>query len=150
MITAVFDTNVYIQAILSETGPGSACVEELFAGRIVVFVHPEILQEIDDFLLCTRVREKYSRVRPIRTADLVRKIRKFGSWVPSVERIFELDRDPDDALLVDLSIATDADFLVSRDNDLLELSNDENFVAKYPNLKIVDPYEFLVAVRATG
>ena len=25
----------------------------------------------------------------------------------------------------------------------------ESFVAKYPNLKIVDPYEFLVAVRAT-
>lgn len=51
MISAIFDTNIFIQAILSETGPGSACVDELFAGRIVVFVHPEILSEIDDFLL---------------------------------------------------------------------------------------------------
>ena len=126
-----------------------ACVDELFAGRIIVFVHPEVLQEIDDFLLRIRVREKYRRVRPIRTADLVRKIRKFGRWVPSVERVFELNRDPDDAFLIDLSIATNADFLVSRDKDLLELSNDERFGAKYPNLKIVDPYEFLVAVRTT-
>lgn len=148
MITAVFDTNIYIQAMLSETGPGNACVDELFAGRIIVFVHPEILQEIDDFLLRVRVRDKYRRIRPIRTADLVRKIRKFGRWVPSVERVFELDRDPDDAFLIDLSIATSADFLVFRDKDLLELSNDESFVAKYPNLKIVDPYEFLVQVRA--
>ena len=149
MITAVFDTNIYIQAILSETGPGNACVEELIGGRIVVFVHPEILQEIDDFLMRTLVREKYRRVRPVRTADLVRKIRKFGSWVPTVEPVFELDRDPDDAFLVDLSIATNADFLVSRDKDLLELAVDASFRAKYPNLKIVDPYEFLVAARAT-
>ena len=149
MIAAVFDTNIYIQAILRETGPASGCVEELFSGRIVVFIHPEILQEIDDFLLRKRVREKYRRVRSVKTADLVRKIRKYGTWVPSVERLFELDRDPDDAFLIDLSIATNADFLVSRDKDLLELSDDENFVAKYPNLKIVDPYAFLVAVRAT-
>ena len=149
MIAAVFDTNIYIQAILRETGPASGCVEELFSGRIVVFIHPEILQEIDDFLLRKRVREKYRRVRSVKTADLVRKIRKYGTWVPSVERLFELDRDPDDAFLIDLSIATNADFLVSRDKDLLELSDDENFVAKYPNLKIVDPYEFLVEVSAT-
>ena len=149
MISAVFDTNIYIQAILRETGPASGCVEELFSGRIVVFVHPEILQEIEDFLLRERVREKYHQVRSVKTADLLRKIRKFGSWVPSVEQIFELDRDPNDAFLIDLSIATNADFLVSRDKDLLVLSGDDNFVAKYPNLKIVDPYEFLVAVRAT-
>ncbi len=149
MISAVFDTNIFIPAILSETGPGNACVGELFADRIVVFVHPEILAEIDDFLLRTRVREKYRHVRRFRTADLVRKIRKFGTWVPSVERIYELDRDPTDALFINLSIATNADFLVSRDKDLLYLSGDANFVANYPNLKIVDPYEFLVAVRAT-
>ena len=149
MISAVFDTNIFIQAILSETGPGNACAEELFAGRIIVFVHPEILAEIDDFLLRTCVREKYRQVSRFRTADLVRKIRKFGTWVPSVERVFELDRDPSDALFIDLSIAKNAEFLVSRDKDLLELSGDENLVAKYPNLKIVDPYEFLVAVRAT-
>ena len=81
MISAVFDTNIFIQAILSETGSGNACVEELFAGRIFVFVHPEILAEIDDFLLRTRVREKYRQVSRFRTADLVRKIRKFGTWL---------------------------------------------------------------------
>ncbi|MCC6327875.1 MAG: putative toxin-antitoxin system toxin component, PIN family [Acidobacteria bacterium] len=147
MISAVFDTNIYIQAILSDTGPGKACVDELFAGRIVVFVHPEILQEIDDFLLRPRVREKYRRVRSVNTADLLRKIRKFGTWVQSVERVFELDRDPDDALFIDLSIATKADFLVSRDKDLLDLFGDANLVAKHANLRIVDPYEFLEAVR---
>lgn len=50
-----------------------ACVDELFAGRIVVFVHPEILSEIDDFLLRPRVRKKYRQVGHFRTADLVRK-----------------------------------------------------------------------------
>ena len=149
MISAVFDTNIFIQAILSETGPGNACVDQLFADRIIVFVHPEILAEIDDFLLRPRVLRKYRQVRRFRTADLVRKIRKFGTWVPFVEEVFKLDRDETDALFVNLSIATNADFLVSRDRDLLELSGDESLVAKYPNLKIVDPYEFLVAVRAT-
>lgn len=150
MISAVFDTNIYLQAILSETGPANACVEELFAGRIVVFVHPEILAEIDDFLLRPRVRTKYRQVRHFRTADLVRKIRKFGTWVPSVDRILEFDRDPTDALFLNLAVAAAADFLVSRDNDLLQMAGAEALVNVRPDLKIVDPYQFLQAVRVAS
>lgn len=142
MISAVFDTNVFLQSILSETGPANACVEELFAGTIVVFVHPEILSEIDDFLLRPRVRQKYRQVRHVRTADLVRKIRKFGVSVPSVEPLLTLDRDPDDALILNLAVATNADFLVSRDNDLLHLASDKTLLAEYPKLKIVSLTSF--------
>ena len=148
MISAVFDTNIYLQAILSETGPASACVEELFAGRIEVLVHPEILAEIDDFLLRPRVRSKYGQVRSVRTVDLVRKISKYGRWVPSVESVVKLDRDPSDSIFLNLAITYDVDYLVSRDNDLLQLSEGKTLEINYPNLKIVAPYRFLQAVRS--
>lgn len=109
MIAAVFDTNIFLQAILSESGPANACLEELFAGRIVVFVHPEILAEIDDFLLRPRIREKYRQVELPRTPRLIRRIRKYGTWVPFVDRVVNLERDPTDSIFLNIAITCDAD-----------------------------------------
>ncbi len=49
MIAAVFDTNIFLQAILSETGPANACLEELFAGRIVYSFILKFLQKLTIF-----------------------------------------------------------------------------------------------------
>lgn len=39
----------------------------------------------------------------------------------NIANVFVLDRDPKDSKYIDLAIATKADFLVTRDNDLLDL-----------------------------
>ena len=147
MIAAVFDTNIFLQAILSETGPANACLEELFAGKIVVFVHPEILAEIDDFLLRPRILAKYRQVNLPRTPRLIRRIRKYGTWVPVVDPIVNFDRDPSDSIFLNIAIGYEADFLVSRDKDLLELPEGGDLLVPHPKLKIVNPYESLQAVR---
>ena len=70
--------------------------------------------------------------------------------VPSV---FTLDRDPKDAKYVDLAIAARADFLVTRDNDLLDLRKQGSPLL--PTLeqldlqcKIVDPFQMLSYLRS--
>ena len=44
----------------------------------------------------------------------------------NIANIFVLERDPKDAKYVDLAIATKADFLVTRDKDLLDLREKES------------------------
>jgi predicted nucleic acid-binding protein len=56
---------------------------------------------------------------------------------------FSLPRDPKDAPYVDLAVASNAGYLVSRDKDLLELMQDEAFRRRFPNLKILEPVSFL-------
>jgi predicted nucleic acid-binding protein len=56
---------------------------------------------------------------------------------------------PDDLPYLNLALAANVAFIVSRDKDLLDLMKDEAFAAKHPQLRIVDPAAFLVAVRPT-
>jgi hypothetical protein len=63
-----------------------------------------------------------------------------------VPEAFPLERDPKDEPYLDLAIAAGADYLVSRDLDLLDLMKDGVFQARYPNLTILDPTAFLQAI----
>lgn len=49
------------------------------------------------------------------------RIQVCSVYSASVPSAFVLERDPKDAKYVDLAIATKADFLVTRDKDLLDL-----------------------------
>jgi predicted nucleic acid-binding protein len=64
-----------------------------------------------------------------------------GKW-------FEYPRDPNDEPFLNLSIEVEADYLISRDNDLLDLMKWEKedgreFQKRFRFLKIVSPEEFL-------
>jgi predicted nucleic acid-binding protein len=49
---------------------------------------------------------------------------------------------------LNLAIAANVGYLVSRDKDLLDLMMDQTFVGKFPQLRVVEPVAFLQAVRA--
>jgi predicted nucleic acid-binding protein len=59
-------------------------------------------------------------------------------------------RDPNDLPYLDLAICGQVEYLVSRDNDLLDLMNDPAFVGQNPQLRIVDPVTFLAETRPTA
>lgn len=61
---------------------------------------------------------------------------------------FSLQRDPKDEPYVNLAIETSAQFIVSRDKDLLDLMQDGRFRAAYPSIAILAPTAFLDHVRA--
>jgi predicted nucleic acid-binding protein len=49
---------------------------------------------------------------------------------------------------LNLAIASNAAYLVTRDKDLLDLTQEAAFVARFPQLRIVEPVTFLSAMRA--
>ena len=73
--------------------------------------------------------------------------------VPNPPPYVNYPRDPNDEPVINLAIHIEADYIVTRDKDLLDLV-DENrpegryFRKRFPNITILDPVAFLQAIRA--
>lgn len=75
-----------------------------------------------------------------------------GLYVRAVGKHFAYPRDPDDEPYLNLAIEVEADYLISRDHDLLDLMNwsqeaGREFRQRFRFLKIVTPEEFLHAMK---
>ena len=70
-----------------------------------------------------------------------------------VRRHYEYARDPHDEAYLNLAIESGADFLITLDNDLLDLMKWEReegreFQKRFRRLNIVDPVAFLNEIQA--
>ena len=148
MISVVFDTNIYVQAMLGQNGPAYECIQIASRGEVRLFAARSIFVEINDVISRPRLIHKYPVLTTERSAMILRSAAAQAEIVSEVPQVFRIDRDPDDDIFVNLAIAVKADYLVSRDKDLSELMLDSEFTSRYPYLKIVNPFEFLQAVRA--
>ena len=73
--------------------------------------------------------------------------------VATVPHAIDLAADPDDAHYVNLAIAAGAEFVVSRDFQLLRLMDSgieegADFQRRFPHIRVVTPSRFLQEVRA--
>ena len=149
MRNAVFDTVIYLQAALSDKGAAYACWQLVEKGEARVFVTEAILAEIEDVLNRPKLRRRYSVLTDEKVAKVLQAIRAHTVIIENTNRIYAFERDPNDEVFINLALDCKAEFLVSRDNDLLDLREDENFKTIFPDLKIVDPAEFLEIYRET-
>ena len=60
--------------------------------------------------------------------------------IDPVPAIFTLIRDPDDEPYLNLAIAVSAEYLVTRDNDMLDLMKDPEFRTNIPRLRFLIPW----------
>jgi putative toxin-antitoxin system toxin component, PIN family len=147
MITAVFDTNIFFQAAVG-FGPAHACWKLVESGAVRVFVTELILDEIEDVFLRAKLRRQFPVLTFERVETLLINYRTHSHMIGNVNNLFALPRDLDEAIFINLALMTNAEYLVSRDKDLLDLRRDTGFTSQYPSLKIVDPFEFLESIRA--
>lgn len=148
MIDAVFDTNVFLQAAVNIHGPAFACWEFAELGRIRVFITSSIIEELTEVLTRPKIRRQFPVITAKNIDNIIETFLAFSYVVEEPPSAFELPRDISDAKFINLAIANKASHIVSRDNDLLDLPNDTLFSSKFSTLQIVDPVEFLKAVRA--
>ena len=69
----------------------------------------------------TSLQRKFPSLTNSTVSDFLERVQLCSVLTKVVPNLFALDRDPKDAKYVNLAIAAGADFLVTRDNDLLEL-----------------------------
>ena len=119
---AVFDCMVFLQAVTNEQGPAFACLGLVEEEKLELVVSPVILAELRDVLSRPKVRAKFPHLTDERAEGFIYWLEDKGITLAEVPRAFEYPRDPDDEPYINLAVASDSRYLVSRDKDLLDHS----------------------------
>ncbi len=144
---------IFLQAAARRNGPAAALLELVEIGGLELFVSEACLEEIREVLIRPSVQRKFPSLTISTVDDFLDRIHLCSVYLASVPSSFVLERDPKDAKYVDLAIAIKADFLVTRDKDLLDLREQGSLLLQiFEKLKwecqIVDPFEMLSYLRS--
>jgi putative PIN family toxin of toxin-antitoxin system len=141
MARAVLDTTVLVSALLKPIA-GGACYDLIQLAEdeaFELFLSPDILEETVRVLLTrVRIRRRYAYSDDDvaafcwRLTDIAMIIRA----APAVQ----VARDPNDDMILACAIAASADYLITRDKDLLILD-------KHEGIAILTPEAFLQVLR---
>ena len=128
-LTVVFDTNILFSATGWRGNPFQ-CVEQARAGNIEAVTCVELMEELTEKL---ELKLGFSSEQSAETlADLLSFLR-----VVSISKTLNaVSRDPDDDAVLECALEGNVRFVVSGDNDLLELQ-------KFRGIKIVRAGKFL-------
>ena len=101
----------------------------------------------------SQLRRDFPLLTDEKVEQLIETLLLKGRLLRNVPRRFELPRDPDDEPYLNAAIESGAQFLVTRDRDLLDLMNwdtkeGRDFQSRFPQLKILNPVEFLNVLEA--
>ncbi len=97
------------------------CKRLIDSDQVSHFVSPETVAELIDVLSCGETIEKFPTYDLNDVSDFVKEIVSQSTLVKSVPSFVDLPRDVDDEPYLNLAIAVEADYLVTTDNDLLDL-----------------------------
>jgi putative PIN family toxin of toxin-antitoxin system len=149
--SAVLDTGIILQAALRPTGPAGRLLSLLDQDLFTVSISEEVIAEYEDVLARPSIRKKNPHLTEELVRAIIERLRSHAVLQPAPPRHFRYARDPDDEHVIDLAIETNARYLVTRDQDLLDLM-DENqpegqlFRQRFPGLTILDPVAFLQGI----
>ncbi len=130
----VLDTNVIIDGFKDDYSYEKQIIDEIRTGKIESFANRQTLQE--NKLLLSQL---------IDNPQYERELNDFFSQITIVanKRNINIVRDPEDNKILESAVEAKADFLITRDNDLLELK-------KYENIEIISPQGFWVRYKDEG
>jgi len=145
---AVFDAMIFLRAAANPSGEARHCLRTVETGRIRSVISQATRYEVIDVLNRPEIRRKLSSITDDRADEIVEFIDSHCIQIVHVPLVFSYPRDPKDEKYLNLAIAANASYIVSRDNDLLELMkpNDPEgivFRTAYPNIEILEPAAFL-------
>jgi putative PIN family toxin of toxin-antitoxin system len=129
MLKVVIDTNVFISAFYLPDSRPAAVVFLARRKRILNFISPQILKEIE------RILQKKLLWDNAKTESAVSRIRNFSEMVHPKERLEVIADDPDNRIL-ECAVEGQAEFIISGDKHLLNLK-------AYQRIAIVTPVDFL-------
>jgi uncharacterized protein len=151
-LCAVFDCMIFLQGLVREKGIAVDCLELVENSKIKLFVSKEILAEIADVLTRPKLQERFSLLTKERVERLLEILKQEAVLIKNVPKVFTYPRDPKDEKYINLAIETEADYIVSRDNDLLDLMTDftdeaKEFRQRFRPLRVIEPMELLQIIK---
>ncbi|WP_271253544.1 putative toxin-antitoxin system toxin component, PIN family [Pseudanabaena sp. Chao 1811] len=116
----VFDTNILISALFSQTGSPFRVLALAKIGQIESVTCQEILDEFAEKLL---LKFKFSEEK---TRLAVNEIQKFSRIVTISGTLKVVPNDPDDDMVIECAVAGCATHIITGDKHLLSLSQHQN------------------------
>jgi putative PIN family toxin of toxin-antitoxin system len=144
----VFDCNVLLQAAAREESVAAKCLNLAESGLVQICLSREVLAEAEDVLTRPEVRARFPDLSDEIVGAFLKRLQKLSVFVSPVPKKFSYPRDEDDEPYINLAVAAGADFIISRDRDLLDLmtghANEcKEFRQRFRPLRVVDPLELL-------
>jgi len=136
----VVDMNVLISATIKPSSSLAQILVYIRNGKFDFLYFPEFLQEYAEVCSRPRLWEKYQLDKD----EIEATIQIMASRGILVHVVTQIDvcRDPDDNIFLSLALDGKADYIVSGDKDLLDLS-------PFQNIPIIKPAEFLSMFKDT-
>lgn len=144
----VFDCNIFVQMFLNTNGTAFRCYDLVKTGAVELFVTGEILAEVAEVLSRPRFKSMVPDITSELLENFMTDIAAMAIEIKNVPEEFKYQRDPDDEIYLNLAIAVRADYVISLDNDLLDLTNKTgkdslDFQRRYPMLRVITPNRLL-------
>ena len=124
-------------------------------GKVTYCLSPPVLAEIRDVLTRPKHRSQFAQLTDELVSAFLQEITRRSQFIENVPEEYILARDPKDSKYINLAIAAKAQYLVTRDADLLELMNrdlpvGQEFQQRFPRLKIAEPAVFVRDLDSGG
>jgi putative PIN family toxin of toxin-antitoxin system len=152
ILRAVFDCNIFIQALLNPNSVAAKCLDTVRHGKVELFTSKDTLAEIRDVVLRPNILSRLPNADTKQIEAFIEDVLSLSILIRSVPKSFILMRDPKDEIIIDLAIEAEVEYIVSRDKDLLDLMSGftddcKEFRQRFRHFKIAEPLEFLRIVR---
>jgi len=135
VLRVVLDTNIFVSGLLSKTGLPAKILDAWRAGQYLLITSPPIVAEIRRVLETPRMRKKYF----ITSGDieqLIILLEKDALIVPGRTDVRNaIPDDPSDEMFLACAMDAAADYIVSGDRHLLDIS-------EYKGIPIIPVNEF--------
>ncbi len=138
----VSDSTVLVSAFLAPQGAAAAVLAHVRTGRVSFAVSDAILAETARVLLTSpHIRQRY-HYPDTAVQEFCDGLTQVGELMTDVPPLRGVCRDPNDDMVLACALAAAAEYLVTRDKDLLVLR-------QYEGIAIITPEAFLAVLRAT-
>lgn len=131
----ILDTNIYFSALCFGNkllGLVNICFDN---NTIEIYFSPKTIKELEDKLNSTKfAKVAIAKITKDEINSFLLRLTQFSNFVEPTKS-FNICRDPDDNMILDLAFEIDADYIITGDSDLLILN-------PFENTKIVKPSEF--------
>ena len=140
MTRAVLDSGVLVSAFLTSEGVSAKLLHLASKDFFHIYICDEIFKEIKHVLLeypHIRKRYYYSNRQVEMFCQGLREVTHLVSKLPTIKVVIS---DKNDDMVVACAVKAKANYIVTRDEDMLSLS-------KYRGTKIITPEEFIDIIR---
>jgi putative PIN family toxin of toxin-antitoxin system len=130
----VLDTNVLIDGFRDDYSYEKQIIDEIRTGKIEAFANRQTLQE-----------NKLILSRLVDNPQYERELNDFFSQITMVvnRRKIHVVRDPEDNKILESAVEAGAEYLITKDSDLLDMK-------KYEDIQMISPQAFWVRYKDEG